>query len=451
MVVKLKQLTLLIIALMTSWLCVPHDVRSTWTQSGFNALFEYSPALAQGDTSPLDQPDATGTIFPTVTPTLTGTPTIVPTATLTPTATATPGNIAQIEFPSHGSVMFGFTTIRGTALINQYRKYDIHVSASGAEDWQWLTTSYAVVRGGDLYTLDTTKFPDGFYDIRVRAIQDGGNFNEAFCRRVEIRNENPPTQTPVSFNEEGTPFFSPLSPLTTPTPAPTQDVRIRIPGAQGFYGPAQGSTIGGYTPIKATVNNLGFNFFDRYELFISRAGMEEWSQLVSSTEQHWQDTIYVLNTEMFANGHYDLRLRIVYQDSNYSQYHLRRLRIANSGANGNTAFSSITTARNGIHSPSGGQRVHGTVDFTGTAVHPDFLRWELYWSPSGDEAWSFLVEDDSPVANELFARLDLSQLPDGAYDFRLRVVKADYNYDEYFSRRVHLDNSLISDSSILIQ
>lgn len=429
---QLKRLILAIIALCVLWLSVQQ-----------NDALPLPLVFAQEDSSPLDPnssvqltAEAAGTIFPTVTPTLTGT------ATMTPTATPTPGNIAQIEFPDSHDVIFGFTTIRGTALIDHYRKYDLHISVSGYEDWQWLTTSYSITRGGNLFTLNTFDFDDGYYDLRLRAIQDGGNFNQAISHRVEIRNENPPTLTPV-FNPQGTPLYSPLSPLITPTPTLTPDIRVRIPGAQGFYGPEEGSTIRGFTPIEATVNNLGFNFFERYELYISIAGFEEWTHLFSDVEQHWQDTIYTLNTTLYPDGKYDLRLRVVYLDGNYSEYHLRRLQIKNSSWGSGPAQSPQT---NGFRKPYSGQSVRGTVNFIGTAVDSNFLRWELHWSPShkktegqnDEQEWSFLVQDDEQVIDDVFARLDLSQLPAGSYDFRLRIVRRDYNYNEYFVRNIYL-------------
>ena len=290
-------------------------------------------------------------------------------------------------------------------------------------------------KGGDHFMLDTSEFPDGYYDLRLRAINDAGIYNETYARHIEIRNKYPPTPTPYA-DEFGVLVTSPLeSPLPTPTVTP--DIRARIPGAQGFYAPDEHATLYGYVPIDATVNNLGFQFFERYELFISGAGQEVWSLLISSEEQHWRDTIFVLNTTQFADGYYDLRLRIVYEDSNYSEYHLRNLRIANKDYAGD-AGAANRAPMNGIYHPRAGEQVSGVVDFVGTVVDPDFLRWELYWSPSGKEAWSFLVSDQESAVGALLARLDLSQLPAGYYDFRLRLVRKDYNYDEYFVHRVHL-------------
>ena len=66
------------------------------------------------------------------------------------------------------------------------------------------------------------------------------------------------------------------------------------------------------------------------------------------------------------------------------------------------------------------------------------MRWELYWSPAGAESWAFLTAGERPALNGLLARLDLGKLGGASVDFRLRIVRRDYNYSEYFSRNVRV-------------
>jgi hypothetical protein len=356
----------------------------------------------------------------------------------TPTPTRSNVIINEITAPREGDAVAGYVDMRGTALIDNYRRYDIHLALSGSESWQWLTTSFEIVRDGILYRLDTTEFEDGFVDLRVRAIADGGNYTETFVRNLEIRNANPPTPTP-QLNELGTP--QPSSPLLTPTatatPAPTME--SRVPGGAGFYGPESGDLLKGYVPIRGTVNGSIRNPFDRYELFISPAGLEDWSWLHTGIEQIWQNDIYLLDTYRLPDGLYDLRLRVVYRDSNYDDFHLRRLYIANHSeellpSSADTAEGSRALQTNGFTYPESGERVGGVIHFRGTAMDPNFRRWEISWSPAGEETWAHLVNSDQPVVGDLLARLDLTLLPAGSYDFRLRVVRSDGNYTEHFLR-----------------
>ena len=62
----------------------------------------------------------------------------------------------------------------------------------------------------------------------------------------------------------------------------------------------------------------------------------------------------------------------------------------------------------------------------------------MYWSPASAETWSFLASSEQQVFEGTLARLDLGQLPHGDYDFRLRIVRQDNNYDDYHIRNLHL-------------
>ena len=96
----------------------------------------------------------------TETPTVTETSTASPTATLgspTPTATRSRRVANEVLAPVSGDAVSGAVSIIGTALVRSFRRYDVHVSSAGNEEWQWLTSSSAVVRDGILYRWDTTK------------------------------------------------------------------------------------------------------------------------------------------------------------------------------------------------------------------------------------------------------------------------------------------------------
>ena len=116
--------------------------------------------------------------------------------TATPSSTNIFRIANEIVQPKPGDAVSGWVSIQGTAVIESYRQYQLHISPAGMESWSWLHSSANVVRDGQIYLLDSTAFPDGFYDVRVRAIQDGGQFTEAFLRGMEIRNANPPTPQP---------------------------------------------------------------------------------------------------------------------------------------------------------------------------------------------------------------------------------------------------------------
>ena len=348
----------------------------------------------------------------------------------------------EIASPRSNDAVAGLVAIVGTALVQDFIKYEVHVSPSGMENWQWLETGFDVVRDGVLAAWNTYPVADGRYDIRVRAINRDGNYSEAFARRVEVRNANPPTPTP-RFDPAG--LQQPLSPVLFvsplfPTPTPLPRFVSFVPNGQGIFTPVNGAILRGVTPIVGTANGkTAFNPFNRYEISLAPSGTEEWGWLYTSQEQLWQSKLYDLDTTHLADGFYDLRLRIVYRDSNYDEYHVNRLQVANRTSPqqlaAQAAVSNAGTAP-GIYTPRNGTQVVGVVDFAGTTDVPGLLRWELSYAPAGEESWEFLVSGAQAIVDGLLARLDLSLLPAGAYDFRLRIVRQNYAYSDYYVRNI---------------
>ncbi len=105
-------------------------------------------------------------------------------------------------------------------------------------------------------------------------------------------------------------------------------------------------------------------------------------------------------------------------------------------------FSNVVAQQNGFTAPLADDLLTGVVVVQGTAVHPDFLRYELAFLqqevPSAE--WIVFAEGDQPINNGTLAVWDTAVgrefnapiFPDGRYQLRLRVVKTDYNYDEYY-------------------
>lgn len=343
--------------------------------------------------------------------------------TVTPTATRDRRVVNELIAPQSGDAVAGMVPVRGTALIPGYLRYDIHISEAGFEAWSWVATGTEIIRNGTLHTLDTTQYPDGEYDVRVRAVDVDGNYTEVFIQDLEIRNANPPTPTPI-FNELGTQIPNPDYPvIPSATPTPTPEYISNIPGGQGIFSPTDGGVIRGLASIQGTVNGFPSNPFDHYELYLSLAGFEAWEQLTYSEQQIWQNTIYTLDTTTLEDGEYDLRLRIVYEDSNYDEFEVHDVFVANE----TYVFVPTPTAtpiRAGLFSPRPNANVSGVVEFVGGTDLTDFEHWELAWRPSGSVEWTDLVNSTEriPLGNVL-ATLDFSTLPVGAYDFRLRIVE----------------------------
>jgi hypothetical protein len=95
-----------------------------------------------------------------------------------------------------------------------------------------------------------------------------------------------------------------------------------------------------------------------------------------------------------------------------------------------------------ITSPQSGQSVRGSVQITGSALHPAFQRYELYFTVEPGENWVFIGEArTNPVSNGVLGTWETGGLPDGNYSLRLRVVRQDGNYDEGFARNIAVANT----------
>ncbi|WP_420631490.1 hypothetical protein [Candidatus Leptofilum sp.] len=113
-----------------------------------------------------------------------------------------------------------------------------------------------------------------------------------------------------------------------------------------------------------------------------------------------------------------------------------------------TAVAAQTSS--GITQPADGETISGVIEVVGTAVHPDYLRYELAFRQqdvAGAE-WIVFAEGSQQVTDDVLAVWNTTVgrdigspiFPDGRYQLRLRVVKTDFNYDEYFVTDLIIQN-----------
>ncbi len=92
-------------------------------------------------------------------------------------------------------------------------------------------------------------------------------------------------------------------------------------------------------------------------------------------------------------------------------------------------------ASNGLTAPTAGSVVRGVVSVQGVAAHPTFRKWQLdLLLESNESQATFLAVGEQPVPAPAELLLwDTTPFPDGKHQLRLRVVRSDGNYDEYFT------------------
>jgi hypothetical protein len=97
-----------------------------------------------------------------------------------------------------------------------------------------------------------------------------------------------------------------------------------------------------------------------------------------------------------------------------------------------------------ITSPQNNAIVRGQVPILGSATHPQFqfYKVEVAHEPPSDENFAIVgaIHEDQVVDGQLES-WDTTQVPDGSYTLRLRVVRLDGNYSEYSVVQVVVANA----------
>ena len=99
------------------------------------------------------------------------------------------------------------------------------------------------------------------------------------------------------------------------------------------------------------------------------------------------------------------------------------------------------TSQPGITSPTTGSIVSGSVPVLGTAAGSPCARYELYVKrePSGDEGYIWFAGDTRPVQNGQLGVWQTGGLAPGIYTLRLRVVRPDGNYGEFYAQNISVN------------
>jgi hypothetical protein len=102
-----------------------------------------------------------------------------------------------------------------------------------------------------------------------------------------------------------------------------------------------------------------------------------------------------------------------------------------------------------ITSPRDRAVVRDKVSIRGTATHPEFWKYEAAYGPEpnpGDQWVLIGAVHETQVVDNVLETWDTTLLPDGNYSLRLRVVRRDGNYDEYFVREIAVANAQPTDT-----
>jgi uncharacterized protein YggE len=132
-----------------------------------------------------------------------------------------------ITSPAAGSVARGEVPILGTATIGGFQRYELYYKPALAADdtYTFFDEGVNVVINGQLGIWDTTNLAPGDYTLRLRVVQNDGNYAEFFAQNISV---NPPAMPTPAI----TPFAGATDPagvagLITPT-ADTGSAQISL-------------------------------------------------------------------------------------------------------------------------------------------------------------------------------------------------------------------------------
>lgn len=103
-----------------------------------------------------------------------------------------------------------------------------------------------------------------------------------------------------------------------------------------------------------------------------------------------------------------------------------------------------------ITSPRDRAEVRGLVPIEGSAIFPEFQKYEIHYGPEPNPADQWVSISGSPftvpVVQGRLGLWDTTIIPDGIYSLRLRLVRMDGNYDDYFVHGIQVLNTQPTDT-----
>jgi hypothetical protein len=110
---------------------------------------------------------------------------------------------------------------------------------------------------------------------------------------------------------------------------------------------------------------------------------------------------------------------------------------------GSLLSAPVVQGQSGITAPADGSAVSGSVAIQGTATIDAFQKYDLHYKqePSGDDSYIWFDGGTAQVTGGQLGVWQTDTLPPGTYSVRLRVVKNDGNYAEYYARNLSVNQS----------
>ncbi len=332
-----------------------------------------------------------------------------------------------ITSPAAGATVKGSAEIKGYAAGADFWKWQLDVLPGGAEDAA-IFLALGETPGEFSYTVDTTRFPDGEHALRLRVVRSDANYNE-YITKFTIANAAPAPAAPaakdivataigagqfktlvaavqaaglVSALQAKGPFtvFAPTDDAFAALPPGTVEGLLKDPKALGnilLY-----HVLAGEVKAAAVTDGLTAKTLQGSEVKFS----------IADGKPMINDANIVATDVMASNGVIHVIDKVILPPAE-------------------APVAAAPAPANGFTSPKDGAIVKGSAEIKGYAADPAFAKWQLDVLPGGaEDAAIFLALGEMP--GEFSYTVDTTAFPNGEHSLRLRVVRADANYDEYF-------------------
>jgi hypothetical protein len=354
-----------------------------------------------------------------------------------------------ITAPADDATVSGTATVTGYADDPNFLRWDLFVLPGGDDSGKiWVASGSTA--GEFSVDLDTTKFPDGDHAFSLRVVKSPRQDYDEYITNFTLANAGAPAAAPEVDAEEA-----------VVEEAVVEEAEAPAAAAEAEAAPSNGLDLEDGATVSGTVDVTGYadrENFKRWDLFVLPGGADSGKIWVASGDEAGEFTV-TLDTTKFPDGDHAFSLRVVESvKSNYDEY-TTNFTLANAEApdaapaveeaEAEAEVEAEAETEEVVEAPvaaapamvnglalADGATVSGTVDVTGYADDPNFLRWDLFVLPGGDDSARIWVASGDE-AGEFTVTLDTTQFPDGEHAFSLRVVtNPRQDYTEYVTNFV---------------
>jgi hypothetical protein len=222
--------------------------------------------------------------------------------------TAAPVNGFDAE---DGIEVSGTVTVTGYANTVGFDKWQMDVVPFGVAD-DAIFAALGEEAGEFSYVLDTTQFPDGDHQLRLRVVNDTGNYDEYFVDVTVANSEAAPVEeaeVEVAATETATETVEAQAPAAVE--APVAEARANGLDLE------DGATVSGTVDVTGYADDPDF---DKWDLFVLPGGDESAKIFLAQGTEAGEFTV-TIDTTNFPDGDHVFSLRVVNAtNGNYTEY-----------------------------------------------------------------------------------------------------------------------------------